>query len=208
MLVEKGSSISARGTHDVIAIGASAGGFRAVEEVLAGLPRDLPAAVLIVQHLQPDRDSGLPGLLARHCALPVHAASDGAPILPGHVYIGVPDAHLVAKHDHLTLGDSAAVRFSRPSVDVLFQSVALAYGARAVAVVLTGAGSDGAAGVRAIHDAGGTVIAQDAHEAAYGSMPSHAFATGCVDDVLLLRDIAPAIVRLVNGTSDVGADSA
>ncbi len=169
------------------------------------MPADLPAAVLIVQHLQPDRSSGLPALLARHCALPVHAASQGAPILPGHVYIGVPDAHLVANGDRLALGDSAAVRFSRPSVDVLFESVAAAYGPRAIAVVLTGAGSDGSVGVRAIHDAGGIVIAQDAHEAAYGSMPAQAYATGCVDAVLLLHEMAPAIVRLVNGTSELEA---
>jgi len=175
-----------------------------VEQVLSDLPGDLAAAVLVVQHLERDRDSRLPWLLGLHTTLPVHPATNDAPILPGHVYVAVPDEHLLARAGHLVLDDSALVRFSRPSIDVLFESVAVSCGPRAIAVVLSGAGSDGAAGVRAIHGAGGLVIAQDPHEAAYGSMPAHAFATGCVDLVLPLHDIGPALVRLVNGSSEIG----
>jgi two-component system, chemotaxis family, protein-glutamate methylesterase/glutaminase len=203
----KEPSISAR-AHDIVAIGASAGGFTAFQVVLADLPSDLAAAVLIVQHLEPDRESRLPALLGRRTALPVSSAVDGTPILAGHVYVAVPGLHLVTRGDQLALVDSAPVRFSRPSIDVLFASIAASYGPRSVGVVLTGSGSDGTDGVRAIHAAGGMTIAQDAREAAHASMPAHAYATGCIDLSLPLHDIAPAIVQFVKGTQAAGRDRA
>jgi len=102
---------------------------------------------------------------------------------------------------HLSLTSSELVHFSRPSVDLLFESVAAAYRDRAIGVILTGSGLDGATGIRAIKERGGTTMVQDPSEASHPSMPSHAYATGCVDFKLPLDDIGPALARLVLATT-------
>lgn len=182
---------------DVVAIGASAGGVEALHVVVSALPADFPAGVLIVQHMDPRHKSMLAGLLARRCVLPVKQASAGEEVRPGVVYIAQPDAHLLVRERRLVLSDTALVHFSRPSIDLLFESVADAYGDRSIAVVLSGSGVDGADGVRAIKAKGGTTIAQHPGSAAHAGMPQAARATGCIDVTLPLEDIGPALVSLV-----------
>jgi two-component system, chemotaxis family, protein-glutamate methylesterase/glutaminase len=182
---------------DVVAMGASAGGVEALHIVVEALPVDFPAAVLVVQHMDPRHRSMLAGLLARRSRLRVKQATSGEVVEPGTVYIAQPDAHLVVRDGRLLLTDTKQVHFSRPSIDLLFESVADAYGDRAIAVVLSGTGVDGADGTRAVKAKGGTTIAQSPSSAAHGGMPQAARATGCVDVTLPLEEIGPAIVNLV-----------
>ena len=182
---------------DVVAIGASAGGVEALHIVVEALPVDFPAAVLVVQHMDPRHRSMLAGLLARRSRLRVKQATHGEVIEAGTVYIAQPDAHLVVRDGRLLLTDTKQVHFSRPSIDLLFESVADAYGDRAISVILSGSGVDGADGTRTIKAKGGTTIAQSPSSAAHGGMPQAARATGCVDVTLPLEEIGPAIVNLV-----------
>ena len=183
----------------VVAIAASLGGLAALRAVLSGLPAGFPAAVLVVQHQQGGRASGLAGILDGCGPLPVTEAREGDRVEEGRVHLAPPDLHLMAVADGtLTLSDAPMEHFSRPSADALFRSVALHFGARAIAVVLTGRLGDGSGGVGAVHDAGGTVLAQDPASAAAGSMPATSIRTGWVDRVLALEEIAPALVNLVS----------
>jgi two-component system chemotaxis response regulator CheB len=186
----------------VVAIVASLGGIAALRQVLSGLPADFPAAVLVIQHQQRDRGSSLAAVLAPCCALPVREAAAGDRVEEGRVYLAPPDHHLLAQADGtLALSDTPLEHFSRPSADPLFRSVARHFGARAVAVVLTGLQGDGSGGVGAVHEAGGTVLAQDPATAHAGSMPQTSIDSGYVDRVLALGDIAPALVDLVRAAS-------
>ena len=184
---------------DVVALGASAGGVEALYAVVATFPSHLPASVLVVQHMDPRHKSMLAGLLARRCRLPVRQARHDEPVMLGTVYIAQPDMHLLVRDNKLVLTDTALVHFSRPSIDLLFESVADAYGDRAIGVILSGSGVDGAAGIKAIKSKGGTTIIQDPATAAHSGMPQAAWATRCVDVSLPLEDIGPAIVSLVLG---------
>jgi two-component system, chemotaxis family, protein-glutamate methylesterase/glutaminase len=181
---------------DVVVIGASAGGLNAVEHVLKALPPDFPAAVIVVQHLLPDRPSYSVPLLAEHTHLSIKQAEDGDRLRPGTIYVAPPDSHLLFRKDRLKLGHGAEVRFSRPSIDVTFESAATAFGARCIGVVLSGANRDGADGVRAIKAAKGAVLVQDPADAEFHIMPAAAAGTGCADRVLPLADIGPELSRL------------
>src|SRR5689334_7374678 len=182
---------------DVIAIGASAGGIEALHTVAASLPGDFPVSVLIVQHMDPRHKSLLAGLLGRRCRLRVKQAANEEEIVGGTIYIAQPDMHLIVRSGRLVLTDTKQVHFSRPSIDLLFQSVADAYGDRAIGVILSGSGVDGADGIRAIKAKGGTTLAQDPSTAAHTGMPTAARATNCVDFTLPLEDIGPALASLV-----------
>ncbi len=185
-------------SFDIIAIAASAGGVTALTKVLAHLPETLGAIVVIVQHVDPRHRSLMPQVIGRQSRLPVVHAEDGAHLEIGHIYLAPPDRHLVIKRDAtLTLTDTELVNFVRPSADLLFESVAAAYGPRAIAVVLTGSGHDGALGVTAIKQRGGTVVAQDEATSEFFGMPSAAIKTGDVDFILALDEIAPKLVTLV-----------
>jgi two-component system chemotaxis response regulator CheB len=188
----------------VVGIGASAGGLPALKAILGALPGDFPAALLVVLHLHPTIPSRLAWLLGRHAALPVRTAASGDAIAGSTVYVAVPNLHLMVEDRHIRLVPSAAVHHVRPSIDLLFASVARSYGADATAVVLTGTGLDGAAGIVAVKGAGGTTVVQDPAEAAFPGMPSAAIATHCVDHVVPLAAIGPLLIRLggtVAGTS-------
>jgi len=183
---------------DIVAIAASAGGMSALQTVLGELSADFPAAIVVVQHLDPRHRSLLAEILSRRCRLLVSEASEGDSLKVGHVYIAPPNRHLLVNSDGtLTLSESELVHFVRPSADLLFESVAGSHKERAIAVVLTGTGNDGSMGVRAVKKMGGTVIAQDQDSSEFFGMPGGAIATGDVDFVLPLRDIAPALVTLV-----------
>ena len=181
----------------VVGIGASAGGLSALSAVLSALPADFPATVLIVQHLGHRGPSHLPRLLARESRLPVCGAHHGALIEPATVYIAPPGAHLTVRDGRIALSETAPVHFARPSVDVLFRSIAESCGANAVGVILSGAGMDGADGVRAIKGAGGRTIVEDPATAQYAGMPSAAWATGCADAALPLARIGPTVTELM-----------
>ncbi len=183
---------------DVVALVASAGGLAALTAVLSHLPADFPAAVVVLQHVDPSRPSLLAELLGRRSGLPVCEARQGDRLRPGTVLVAPPAHHLlVGPGGVLTLTSTEPVHYSRPSADALLESVAQTFGPRALAVVLTGAGSDGSDGVRAVKQRGGTVIAQDRLTSQSFGMPGAAIRTGCVDAVLPVGEIAPALVQLV-----------
>ena len=183
---------------DVVALAASAGGLTALSQVLAGLPADFPATLVVVQHLDPRHRSLMADILSRRTLLQVRQAAEGDCLSPATVYIAPPNRHLLVNPDGtLSLSQSELVHFVRPSADLLFESVAASYRHCAIAVVLSGTGSDGAMGVQAIKKMGGTVISQDEESAEFFGMPSAAIQTGDVDFVLSLDEISSALVTLV-----------
>src|SRR5262245_5373137 len=187
-----------RAAFDIVAIAASAGGLRALTIVLAGLSPDFPTSIAVVQHLDPRHRSLMADLLSRQSRLPIKQAEEGDRVQPGSVYIAPPDRHLLVNEDgSLSLSRTELVHFVRPSADLLFESVAASFRDRAIAVVLTGTGSDGATGVRAIKKMGGTVIAQDEASSDFFGMPNAAIQTGVVDFILSLKEIGPALTKLV-----------
>jgi two-component system, chemotaxis family, protein-glutamate methylesterase/glutaminase len=185
-------------TMRVIALAASAGGLQALREVLGALPADLRAALVIVQHLDPNHVSMLAEILSRDTKLKVRQAAEGDRLRPSTAFIAPPDCHLLLNTDTtLSLSHTKLVHFVRPSADLLFESVAASCGDAAIAVVLSGTGQDGAMGVRAIKKMGGTVIVQDPAEAAFRGMPEATLNTGVVDHILPLADIAPRLTALL-----------
>jgi two-component system, chemotaxis family, protein-glutamate methylesterase/glutaminase len=187
-----------RAAFDVIALAASAGGLAALSRVLASLPADFPAAVVVVQHLDPRRRSMMADILRRRTMLQVKQAEEGDRVCYGMVNIAPPNRHLLVNPDgSLSLSQSELVHFVRPSADLLFESLAASYKDRAIAVVLTGTGSDGVMGIQAIKKMGGTVIAQDQQTSEFFGMPGAAIQSGNVDFILPLDEIAAALVTLV-----------
>jgi two-component system, chemotaxis family, protein-glutamate methylesterase/glutaminase len=184
--------------YDVVALVSSAGGMKALTTVLSGLGDDFPAAVVIVQHLDRRHRSLMADILSRQTHLSVTQASDGDKLEPGTIHIAAPNRHLLVNADAtLSLTESELVHFVRPSADRLFESLAASYRDRAIAVVLSGTGSDGSMGIRAIKSTGGTVIVQDEKTAEFAGMPAAAMATGDVDFVLPLEEIASTLITLV-----------
>jgi len=189
---------------EIVAIAASAGGVIALTQLLGHLPAKFGAIIVIVQHVDPRHRSLMPQVIGRQSRLPVRHAEEGIHLEVDHVYLAPPNQHLLINHKgSLALTDTELVNFVRPSADLLFESVAAAYGERAIAVVLTGSGHDGAMGVTAIKQRGGTVIAQDEATSEFFGMPSAAITTGAVDFVLPLNDIAPKLVALLAGEAVV-----
>ena len=183
---------------DVVALAASAGGLTALSSVLAELPAEFPAGILVVQHLDPRHRSLMADILSRRTRLEVKQAEDGDRLAGGRVYIAPPNRHLLLNGDGtLSLTQTELVHFVRPSADLLFESVAAGYKDRAIAVVLSGSGGDGSMGVKAIKKMGGTVLAQDQRTSEFFGMPGAAIHSGSVDFVLPLEEIAPALVTLV-----------
>jgi two-component system chemotaxis response regulator CheB len=187
---------------DIVAIASSAGGIRALTQVLGGLPSGFPVPVLVVQHLDPRHQTVIADVLGRRSPLRVKLAADGEHAEPGTAYIAPPNRHLlVGAGGELSLSSSELVHFVRPSADLLFESAAGAYGARAIACVLTGSGRDGSMGVSAVKSRGGTVIVEDPESAEFSGMPDAAVDAGAVDFVLPLGEIADVIAALVESRS-------
>lgn len=181
--------------YSIVAVASSAGGIQGLSVLLGALGPDLPVPVLVVQHLDPRHRTVLAEVLGRRTDLRVKLAEAEECALPGTVYLAPPDRHLLVGSDGvLTLTNTELVHFVRPSADLLFESVAGAYGPEAIACVLTGTGRDGAMGVDAVKSRGGTVIVQDPASAEFPGMPKAAVDTGAVDFVLPLGEIA-AVVR-------------
>jgi two-component system chemotaxis response regulator CheB len=177
---------------------ASAGGITALGHVLGGLPAGLPVPVVVVQHLDPRHKTIIAEVLGRRAQLPVRLAAHSERAEPGIIYIAPPNHHLLVEAGGmLMLSSSELVHFLRPSADLLFESVAASYGRGAIACVLTGTGRDGAMGVSAVKSRGGAVIAEDPALAEFSGMPEAAVATGAVDFILPLDEIASVIIGLV-----------
>jgi two-component system chemotaxis response regulator CheB len=182
-------------THDIVVIGASAGGVEAISTLVSDLPRDLRAAVLVVLHLSKGR-SMLPEILTRSGRLPAAHPEDGDPLEYGHIYVARPDHHLVLEPGRIRVVHGPTENGCRPAVDPLFRSAARAYGPRVVGIVLTGGLDDGTAGLAAVKEAGGIAIVQDPDEAFAPSMPRSAKAFVQVDHVLPVREISVLIAEL------------
>ena len=176
---------------DAIVIGASSGGVEALSVLLPSLPARLRLPVFVVLHLPPDRPSRLADIFSRKCAVPVREAEDKLPVEAGTVYFAPPDYHLMLDvGPTLALSADEAVNYSRPSIDVLFESARDIYGHRLLAMLLTGASHDGAAGIHAIRFAGGCAVVQRPDTAQAPLMPESALKRGPVDFVLTLEEIA------------------
>jgi two-component system chemotaxis response regulator CheB len=187
---------------ELIAVGTSLGGLHALTQILAGLPPGLPVPIVIVQHRAVSQDGGgLPQLLQDATGLRVVEADDKMELEPGTVYLAPADYHLlVEQRGFLALSTDGAVRSARPSIDVLFQTAADAYGAGLLAVLLTGASADGAEGLVSVKARGGRAVVEDPVTAECGTMPAAALAATAVDYVLPLSRIGEHLVTLVEGT--------
>lgn len=189
---------------DVIVIGASAGGLGVLTDLMPQLDAELPVTLVVVQHLGRTGPSVLPAILARHSGMHIAPGVQGAPLYLGYAYIATPNAHLTVERRRLSLTDEPPEHFAKPSIDVLFRSAAEAFGRHLAAVILCGAGQDGAQGIRVVHQMGGMTIALSPEGLAYGAMPAAAIATGTVDQVLPELELAPFIRRLaLNGRPPV-----
>ncbi len=176
---------------EAVVIGASAGALEALSIILPALPANYGLPVLVVVHLPPDKRSVLADLFQAKCRIVVCEAEDKEPISGGTAYFAPPDYHLQVETDKsLSLSDDEPVLYSRPSLDVLFESAADAYGPGLIAIVLTGASEDGAKGLRTVVDAGGTAIVQNPQGAYAVAMPKAAIAKCPSAQVMSLKEIA------------------
>ncbi|HEX7816195.1 chemotaxis protein CheB [Dyella sp.] len=181
---------------DIVVVGASAGGVHALQAVLGSLPPDWLVPVVCVLHLPRDRPSGLAALMAHSCALPVSEAEDKQPIRPGTVVFAPPDYHLLIEdRSSLALSHDAPVLFSRPAIDVLFESAAIAFGPSVLAILLTGASADGSDGVAQVRREGGTVWIQAPEDAVAPTMPASAIAKAGADLILPLDELCQRLVH-------------
>ncbi|HEY0372767.1 MAG TPA: chemotaxis protein CheB, partial [Thermoanaerobaculia bacterium] len=180
-----------------VVLGCSMGGMSAMEQIFSVLPAEFPVPIIVAQHRYRTSGEALPAFLRRHSKLDVVDATDKQWIYPGHVYLAPADYHLLVDRDgELSLSVDAAVAYSRPSIDVLFESAADAYLGGTVGVVLTGANADGARGAKRIKERGGFVVVQDPQTAESAEMPSAAIAATRVDRILPLNRIGPFLVEL------------
>ena len=182
---------------EAVVIGASAGAIQALSRILPALPGSYPIPVLVVVHIPADRSDLLASLFQAKCRLVVKEAEDKEPIRPGFVYFGPSDYHLLVEGDRtVSLSSDEPVLYSRPSIDVLFESAADAYGERLVGVILTGANEDGADGLWAVHAAGGVALVEDPEGAFAKAMPSAALARCAQARSASLDEIAAYLVGL------------
>lgn len=185
---------------ELVAVGASTGGPQAISQLLKGLPAEIGVPVVVAQHIAPGFTEPLVEWLQVHSRMPVMVGQHGQELLGGRVYVAPDHRHLVVeRRGRLAWSDAPPVHSMRPSVSVLFHSVADTYGPRAVGVLLTGMGSDGAGGLKAIREAGGIALVQDEASSAVYGMPAAAVALGAADQILPVSQIAPTLLRLVRG---------
>jgi two-component system, chemotaxis family, protein-glutamate methylesterase/glutaminase len=184
---------------DLVVLGASAGGLAAVSSVLASLPADFPAPIVVVQHRSVLAPALFADILSRRTPLRVKPGEAGEVPRAGTVYVAPPIVHLSIGLSHaMEISEPTARRRGAASADALFSSAATVYGRRLVAVVLSGTGRDGSAGAQAVDLSGGTVLAQDESTSGAFGMPSAAIATGGVDAVLPVDELGPALIRLLS----------
>lgn len=184
--------------RELVAIGASAGGVEALRELVASLPPELPAAMLVVMHVLPTGTSMLPAILARAGRLPATGARHGELLERGHIYVAPPDHHLLVADGHISLSHGPRENGHRPALDPLFRSVARSFGQRAVGAVLSGTLDDGTAGLRMMRSYGGATIAQDPDDALYRGMPQSAIDNGAAEHVVRISKMADLVCTLLD----------
>src|SRR5688572_19965913 len=184
--------------HDIVVIGASAGGIEALIEITRGLPADFPAALFVVVHLPSYGRSLLPEILSRAGKLSAVHPQHGDEIVPGRIYVAPPDKHLLLRDGHIHVMHGPRENRQRPAIDPLFRTAAVSFGPRVVGVVLSGNLDDGTAGLQAIKLQGGTAIVQDPDTAVYQGMPQSAIENVDIDFVLPVNEIAAKLVVLAN----------
>ena len=181
---------------ELIVIGTSTGGLRALQTLLSDLPAEFSLPIVIAQHRSKDLESGLCDYLAESSRLPLKEPDDKEPLLAGHVYLAPRDYHLLIENRSFALSTAQSVRFARPSIDVLFESAADAFQTRAIGVILTGANTDGAHGLATMKARGGFTIVEDPASAAVRELPEAAIAQTAPDRILALDQIATCLVTL------------
>jgi two-component system chemotaxis response regulator CheB len=186
--------------YQLVAIGCSMGGMQALQTIFETLPADFPLPITVVQHRYRTSNEGLPQFLRHHSKLMVVDTTDKEWLKPGTVYLAPANYHLLVERGELSLSVDEKVEYSRPSIDVMFESAADAYGSGVIGVVLTGANSDGARGAVRIKKRGGFVIAQDPKTAESPAMPQAAVDATRVDRILPLDRIGPFLVELCRGS--------
>jgi two-component system, chemotaxis family, protein-glutamate methylesterase/glutaminase len=189
---------------ELIVVGASLGGLHALEYLFAALPSSFVVPLAVVQHRHRDSDSTLRVVLQRASALPIYEAEDKQPIEPGTIYLAPADYHLLVERGSFALSTEGPVLHARPSIDVLFESAADAYGDRLLGVILTGASADGAQGLAIIKARGGCAIVQEPSSAECPVMPRAALTASAVDYVLPLPEIVPLLTKLCQSSWKVG----
>lgn len=183
--------------RDIIVIGGSAGGLEALTQILAKLPHDIAAAIFVVIHLSPDRESLLPNILTRVGRIQAAHPHDGESIRHRHIYVAPPDHHVIIQDGRVRVVHGPRENRARPAIDPLFRSAAVSYGARVIGVILSGSLDDGTAGLRAIKSTGGITIVQDPADASYPAMPRSAIDNTSVDFIVRADEIAPLLRSLV-----------
>ena len=188
--------------YELVAIGCSMGGMHAMQTIFASLPREFAVPIVAVQHRYKTSNESLPAYFRRNCDLDVVDASDKQWVKPGTVYLAPADYHLLVDRGELSLSVDAKVGYSRPSIDILFESAADAYRDALVAVVLTGANDDGARGAKHVKLRGGFVVVQDPRTAESPAMPQAAIDAVRVDRILPLERIGPFLIELCRHSNE------
>ena len=183
--------------RNIIVIGASAGGFEAIQQLIAQLPPDLDAALFIVWHMAPTVRGIMPQVLSKLTSIPVAHAVEHEPIQMNRIYIAPPDHHLLLEEDHMRVTHGPKENHFRPAIDPLFRSAAYTYGSRVIGVILSGALDDGTAGLWTIKAYGGMALVQDPQEALVAAMPESAIRQVAIDAIAPIAQLAPLLVQLV-----------
>ncbi|MFC5271196.1 chemotaxis protein CheB [Adhaeribacter terreus] len=183
--------------YEAIVIGTSAGGLLALTTLLEALPADFPLPIIVVQHRSKDERNLLEELLSQKCKIAIKQADEKEKIEKGVVYFAPPDYHLLIERDQtFSLSYDTKVNYSRPAIDILFETAAFVYKQHLLAIILTGANADGANGIKTIRKTGGTTIAQNPASAQFPAMPQAAIDTGCIDKILELTEIKDLLIGL------------
>ena len=183
--------------YGAIVIGVSAGGLNAVSFILKKLPADFQLPIIIIQHRNTDQRELLEDILQEKCKMKLKQADEKEKIKDGVIYIAPPDYHLLIENDFtFSLSSDARVKYSRPSIDVLFESASYVYRERLVGIILTGANNDGSDGIIRISKYGGETVAQNPEEAEFPFMPKAAIETGCVKHIFSLADIQKYLLKI------------
>ena len=186
-----------KNSSTIVAIGSSAGGLKALQSLFGGLPNDLGACFVVISHLAPNHPSELVSILSRCTKMPVCQVQQRLPLEANHVYVIAPDRQLSVSDSHIATLPFDEPRGQRVPIDLFFRSLAEQHG-DGFAVVLSGGGSDGSIGIRAVKEAGGVILVQDPNEAEYASMPRSAIATGCADVVQPIAKLAESLAELIS----------
>ncbi len=183
--------------YSAIVMGMSAGGMEVLINIFLNLDKSFPLPVIIVQHLHPMHKSELPDILRRYTEMEVLEASEKCVVEPGKIYLAPADYHLLVERDAtISLSNDEKVNYSRPSIDLLFESAAYVWGDKLIGIIFTGANNDGAEGIKAIKKYGGLTIAENPDTAEYSAMPGSAVDTGCVDLIYSKEEIKLYLEKL------------